>query len=150
MTAPTARDLLSIGEVGERTGLAPSAIRFYEERGLITPLRNEAGRRLFPRWAIRRLSFILITQQLGYSLADIAAALDAVPHESPTAEDWSQLARRFRDDLDDRIARLNRLRDRLDGCIGCGCLSLEACAIYNPADVVAVRGHGPRLVTDPD
>ncbi|MEL7156984.1 MAG: redox-sensitive transcriptional activator SoxR, partial [Actinomycetota bacterium] len=130
------------------TGLAVSAIRFYEEQGLIEPRARHGGRRMFERSAMRRLSFILITQQLGYSLAAIRAALDDLPNASPTGDDWDRLATSFRDDLDDRIERLTRLRDRLDGCIGCGCLSLEACSIYNPDDRVRVRGRGPRLLLE--
>ncbi|MEM8922264.1 MAG: redox-sensitive transcriptional activator SoxR [Actinomycetota bacterium] len=141
-------DMLTIGEMAARTGLAVSAIRFYDERGLIRAERDGGGRRVFPRSTLRRLSFVLITQRLGYSLAEIGAALDDLPHESPSAEDWASLARRFRTDLDDRIEHLTRLRDRLDGCIGCGCLSLDACAIYNPDDQVAERGVGPRLVVE--
>lgn len=145
---PGGAELIPIGEVAERTGLAVSAIRFYEEQGLIEPRERKGGRRMFERSAIRRLSFILITQQLGYSLADIRSALDDLPNASPSADDWEQLARTFRRDLNVRIERLTRLRDRLDGCIGCGCLSLEACGIYNPEDRVRVRGRGPRLVLD--
>lgn len=142
-------DLLPIGEVAERTGLAVSAIRFYEEQGLVQPHARRGGKRMFERSAIRRLSFILITQRLGYSLAEIGAALDELPNASPTEDDWAELARSFRNDLDGRIERLTRLRDRLDGCIGCGCLSLEACAIYNPGDRVRAAGHGPRMLIDP-
>ncbi|MEM9131609.1 MAG: redox-sensitive transcriptional activator SoxR [Actinomycetota bacterium] len=149
MSTSTGDNLLPIGEVAERTGLAVSAIRFYEEQGLIEPTARRGGKRVFERSAIRRLSFILITQQLGYSLADIRTALDRLPNASPTADDWAGLARSFRNDLDGRIERLGRLRDRLDGCIGCGCLSLQACGIYNPGDRVRVDGRGPRMLIDP-
>ncbi len=148
MGATAGDDLIPIGEVAERTGLAVSAIRFYEEQGLIEPRERRGGKRMFERSAMRRLSFILITQQLGYSLAEIGTALDLLPNASPTEEDWSELARSFRRDLDGRIERLSRLRDRLDGCIGCGCLSLEVCAIYNPGDRARAAGRGPRMLLD--
>ena len=150
MDGSAAGDRLGIGEVAQRTGLSVSAIRFYDDEGLVRAERDSAGRRTFARSALRRLSFILITQRLGYTLAEIRAVLDTLPQESPTADDWATLAASFRCDLDERIQMLTRLRDRLDGCIGCGCLSLETCSIYNPDDEAADRGSGPRLVVDPD
>lgn len=138
---------LSIGAVAERTGLATSAIRFYEEKGLVRPERSRAGHRLFHRSAIRRLSFILVAQQLGYRLDEIKRQLDTLPDDAaPTAEDWTRLSASFAVDLDDRIRRLTELRERLGGCIGCGCLSLDVCRLYNPADAAAERGTGPRYL----
>lgn len=133
--------------MAERTGLAVSAVRFYEQQGLITAERAPSGHRRFPRSTIRRVSFVLACQRLGYSLAEIADQLASLPdRRTPTDTDWEDLAARFRLDLDRRIAGLVDLRDRLDGCIGCGCLSLERCAIYNPADAAAVLGPGPRYL----
>ena len=133
--------------VAERTGLAVSAVRFYEQQGLIVAERAPSGHRRFPRSVIRRVSFVLACQRLGYSLAEIAEQLADLPDgRTPTDTDWVRLASRFRHDLDQRIAGLVDLRDRLDGCIGCGCLSLERCAIYNPADAAAELGTGPRYL----
>lgn len=138
---------LSIGKVADRTGLAASAIRFYEAQGLVQSERNSSGHRRFRRAAIRRLSFVLIAQRLGYRLEDIKTQLDSLPLDSaPTGSQWEALARRFGAELDERISGLQVLRDKLDGCIGCGCLSLERCALYNPEDKVAVRGTGPRFL----
>lgn len=139
--------LLPIGVVAERTGLAVSAVRFYEQQGLISAVRAASGHRRFARSTIRRVSFILACQRLGYSLAEIATQLADLPDaRTPTDEDWEHLAARFRADLDDRIQGLIELRDRLDGCIGCGCLSLDRCAIYNPSDAAAELGAGPRYL----
>jgi MerR family redox-sensitive transcriptional activator SoxR len=139
--------LLSIGEVARRTGLAVSAIRYYDDEGLISARRTPGGKRMFIRSDIRRLSFILIAQQLGFSLDDIRTQLRQLPLErTPTKRDWEMISRGFRTHLDTRIAMLERLRDRLDGCIGCGCLSLEACKLYNPEDQAQTTGTGPRLV----
>lgn len=138
---------LSIGEIAARTGLAVSAIRYYEEEGLIAPWRNAAGRRRFQRADIRRLSFVMIAQQFGFTLPQIRVELDRLPrHRAPTKVDWARISTTFRKDLDTRIARLQKLRDTLDGCIGCGCLSLEACALYNPKDRASARGTGPRYL----
>ncbi len=138
---------LSIGDIAARTGLAVSAIRYYEAQGLISPWRNDAGRRRFQRADIRRLSFVIIAQQFGFTLPQIRAELDRLPkHRAPTKADWVRISVAFRSGLDTRIAQLERLRDTLDGCIGCGCLSLEACALYNPADRAAQRGTGPRYL----
>ena len=142
-----ASPLLTIGVLAERTGLAPSAIRYYETQGLLGPLRNNGGQRRYLRGDIRRLSFVMICQQLGYSLTDIREALASLPQgRNPTKADWTRLSKRFRGDLDARIDQLSALRDKLDGCIGCGCLSLESCALYNPEDRIAKRGSGPRYL----
>ena len=138
---------LSIGDIAVRTGLAVSAIRYYEMQGLIAPWRNAAGRRRFQRADIRRLSFVMIAQQFGFTLPQIRVELDRLPkHRAPTKADWSRISVTFRRGLDARIARLEKLRDTLDGCIGCGCLSLEACALYNAGDRAAQRGTGPRYL----
>ncbi len=138
---------LSIGDIAARTGLAVSAIRYYEEQGLIAPWRNAAGRRRFQRADIRRLSFVMVAQQFGFTLPQIRIELDRLPrHRAPTKADWTRISQTFRTELDTRIARLERLRDTLDGCIGCGCLSLESCALYNPADRAGQRGTGPRYL----
>jgi MerR family transcriptional regulator, redox-sensitive transcriptional activator SoxR len=142
-----ATDIVSIGDLARRTGLSISAIRFYERKGLIEPFRSAGGQRRFLRSDIRRLSFIRIAQTLGLSIEGIAAELARLPHQrTPTAADWAKISRAMRSILDDKIAMLERTRDRLDGCIGCGCLSLKKCALYNPDDRVAARGAGPRLV----
>ena len=138
---------LSIGALAERTGLAVSAIRYYEAQGLITAERNAGNQRRFPRAAIRRLSFILIAQQFGVSLAEIRVLLADLPEgRNPSPADWGRISLQFRDRLDQRIATLTRLRDDLDGCIGCGCLSLPKCALYNPGDRAGERGAGPRYL----
>lgn len=138
---------LSIGQLADRTGLAPSAIRYYEDQGLVAPLRSGGGQRRYDRTDIRRLSFVMISQRLGFSLAEIRAALSGLPEgRPPTAADWTRIARRFRSDIDARIAGLEALRDKLDGCIGCGCLSLERCRLYNPEDRARAKGPGPRYL----
>lgn len=140
-------DLLPIGDLAARTGLSVSAIRFYEEKGLVSALRNRGGQRRFLRSDIRRLSFIRAAQQLGFSLGEIRAQLAALPQgRTPTQGDWTRISRRFRAVLDARIEGLTRLRDRLDGCIGCGCLSLKKCALHNPDDRLRRQGPGPRLL----
>jgi MerR family redox-sensitive transcriptional activator SoxR len=138
---------LTIGDLAKRTGLSVSAIRFYEAKGLIHPDRNSGGQRRFAGADIRRLSFVMIAQQLGLSITEIREALTALPNErTPTKRDWTCLSRSIRRRLDDQIAMMERLRDRLDGCIGCGCLSLKTCALYNPEDKAAQLGSGPRYV----
>lgn len=145
--SPGSKGLLTIGEVASRTGLAVSAIRYYDDEGLVSARRTSGGRRMFIRSDIRRLSFILIAQQMGFSLEEIRAQLRQLPLErTPTKRDWEKISRGFRAQLDARIGMLERLRDRLDGCIGCGCLSLESCKLYNPEDRAAQTGTGPRLV----
>jgi len=140
---------ISIGELARRTGLAHSAIRFYEDEGLVHPERTAAGQRRFLRSDIRRLSFVMIAQRLGFPLARIRDLLHDLPERrTPNARDWSRISTRIRDELDQRIAQLERLRDTLDGCIGCGCLSLEKCALYNPDDIAGAEGTGPRFVVD--
>lgn len=138
---------LSVGEVAERTGVSASALRFYEDHDLLHPERTAAGHRRYPAEAIRRVAFIRTAQRMGVSLADIRAALNSLPgSRTPTAKDWARLAARWKPMLDERIAVLTRLRDDLDGCIGCGCLSMKSCAIWNPDDVAASLGDGPRYL----
>lgn len=139
---------LAIGDLADRTGLAVSAIRFYETRGIVKPLRNKGGHRRYGRPDIRRLSFVMAAQKLGFSLADIAPHLHKLPdHKAPTKADWTRISKEFRKDIDTRIAAMEELRDKLDGCIGCGCLSLKSCALYNPADVKSKDGPGPQNLT---
>ncbi|BDI60699.1 redox-sensitive transcriptional activator SoxR [Qipengyuania nanhaisediminis] len=150
-TRPTRSDLLPIGEIARRTGLSVSAIRFYEDKGLIEPIRSSGGQRRFLRSDLRRVSFILIAQQLGLSLGEIRAELARLPHgRTPTARDWRAISAAIRARIDAQIAQLQRTRDRLDGCIGCGCLSLKTCAIYNPGDRLAAQGPGPRQIIGDD
>ncbi|WP_299353370.1 redox-sensitive transcriptional activator SoxR [uncultured Shimia sp.] len=138
---------LSIGYVSERTGLAPSAIRFYEDEGLVQPFRTDSGQRRFDRADIRRLSFVMISQGLGFSLPEIREALKSLPEgRTPTKRDWERISARFRRDLDSRIAQMQALREKLDGCIGCGCLSLQTCKLYNPDDRIRRKGQGPRYL----
>lgn len=140
-------DLLSIGELARRTGLSVSAIRFYEEKGLIAPLRTKGNQRRFLRSDIRRLSFILIVQRMGLSLEEIGEHLRALPRgRAPSSLDWFKISEAIRGGLDKRIAQLQAVRDNLDGCIGCGCLSLKFCKLYNPEDVAAQGGAGPRIL----
>jgi MerR family redox-sensitive transcriptional activator SoxR len=138
-------ELLAIGELAARTGLSVSAIRFYEEKGLVQALRTGGGQRRFLRSDIRRLSFALIAQRIGCTLPEIAAELAKLPQgRTPTHADWRRISNGFGKLLDWRIAALQRMRDTLDGCIGCGCLSLKRCALYNRDDRAARTGAGPR------
>lgn len=138
---------VSIGEVAARTGLAVSAIRFYEERGLIQPDRDAGGRRVFDRADIRRLSFIMVAQRLGFPLSEIAGELNRLPNgRAPTKADWTRMSRTFRARIDRRIADLELLRNKLDACIGCGCLSMRQCALYNANDAASTKGAGPRYL----
>ncbi|MCI2399355.1 redox-sensitive transcriptional activator SoxR [Aliiroseovarius subalbicans] len=139
--------MMSIGQMATRTGLAVSAIRYYEAEGLVRPIRTAGGQRQFHRADIRRLSFVRITQQLGFSIAEIRAQIEKLPDgRTPTKADWTRLARGFRRELDARITAMQQLRDSLDSCIGCGCLSLKRCALYNPADSARRHGPGPRYL----
>ena len=141
------RNEISIGTLANRTGLAVSAIRYYETQGLVAPERNAGGQRRFLRSDIRRLSFVMIAQKFGFTLDRIREVLGRLPRgRTPTAKDWTAISQDIRAELDDQIAALTRLRDKLDGCIGCGCLSLDRCALYNPDDVAAENGAGPRYL----
>ena len=144
---------LSIGEVSSRSGLTVSAIRFYEAEGLVFPWRDDGGRRRFSRGDLRRLGFVMAAQKCGFTLPEIRQELDRLPGKrTPTKSDWTRISRRFQAVLDARIVAMTRLRDRLDSCIGCGCLSLRSCALYNPQDRAAAKGPGPRYLIgdDPD
>jgi MerR family redox-sensitive transcriptional activator SoxR len=134
---------LSIGEVAQRTGAATSALRYWEDLGLISSVRTAGNQRRYERATIRRVSFIRAAQRVGLSLDEIAGALATLPDSrTPTARDWARLSRAWRGRLDDQIARIERLRDQLDSCIGCGCLSLTSCALNNPGDELAALGPG--------
>ena len=140
-------DLLTIGEVADRSGVATSALRFYEDRGLLASERTAGGQRRYHRDALRRIAFIRAAQRVGLTLDEIAEALDSLPRgRTPTKADWARLSRRWRSRLDEQLARLEALRDDLDACIGCGCLSLRACALYNPEDGAAALGAGARYL----
>lgn len=142
---------LSIGAVSDRTGVAPSALRYYEELGLISAQRSSSGQRRYARPMIRRVSFIRAAQQVGLSLDEIGDALSALPGDrTPTERDWSKLSASWRPRLDAQIAMIERLRDRLDGCIGCGCLSTKSCRLLNPDDEAGATGTGPRYVLGDD
>lgn len=142
--------MLTIGELSARSGVAASALRFYEQQGLIRSTRTGGNQRRYERSELRRVSFIRIAQQVGISLERIAQALSDLPEErTPTKADWAHLSRVWRSELDERITMLQKLRDNLDGCIGCGCLSLTACRIYNPGDELSAEGPGPRKLLPP-
>ncbi|MBW8755817.1 MAG: redox-sensitive transcriptional activator SoxR [Sphingomonadales bacterium] len=142
-------DLIPIGALARRTGLAVSAIRFYESKGLVTSLRTAGNQRRFLRSDIRRLSFILIAQRLGLGLIEIEQALATLPQgRTPTLTDWQRISRSLRGELDARIKLLTRTRAKLDECIGCGCLSLDRCQLYNKQDRAAGAGTGPRFVLE--
>ncbi|GAB1688532.1 redox-sensitive transcriptional activator SoxR [Krasilnikovia sp. M28-CT-15] len=138
-------DLLTIGDMAARSGLARSALRFYESEGLIRSTRTSGNQRRYERAELRRVAFIRIAQQVGVSLEEIRAALAALPqNRTPTKADWARLSARWRHGLDERIALMERLRDELSGCIGCGCLSLQRCKLVNPGDSLSEQGTGPR------
>ena len=138
---------LTIGQVAARTGLSVSAIRYYESESLVHPFRNSGGQRQFLRSDIRRFSFIMIAQKLGLPLEQIRIQLDKLPDKrTPTKKDWTSISKNFKSVLDDRIMMLTAMRDKLDNCIGCGCLSLKSCALYNPDDEIGIKGSGPRYL----
>lgn len=140
-------DTLTIGEVAARSGIAPSALRFYETQGLVHSTRSDGGQRRYDRDVLRRLAFIRVAQRVGLSLDEVRNALATLPDErTPTVKDWARLSRAWRPRLDEQIAMLASLRDQLSSCIGCGCLSLRACALYNPDDGAAALGTGPRYL----
>lgn len=144
---PKPSDILTIGELAQRTGVAVSALRFYEEKSLIEPFRTNGGQRRFLRASIRRVSFIKIAQQLGLTIEEIATELKDLPEgRTPNQKDWAKISEKIKGILGQKIANLERTRDLLDGCIGCGCLSLKNCAIYNANDIAASGGTGPRYI----
>jgi MerR family redox-sensitive transcriptional activator SoxR len=143
-------DLLTVGEVAHRSGMAPSALRYYEGAGLIDATRTTGNQRRYQRHVLRRLAFIRAAQNVGLSLDEIATALATLPEgRTPTRSDWTRLSRTWRDRLDEQIAGLRKLRDGLDSCIGCGCLSLQRCAVSNPGDVAASAGSGAQYLPRP-
>lgn len=146
-------DLLPIGEVAARSGVAASALRYYESEGLIAAERSAGGRRMFPRHVLRRVAFIRVAQRVGLSLDEVANALATLPADrAPTAREWSRISGTWRARIHAQIVALERTRDELTSCIGCGCLSLTRCRLYNPDDGAAALGDGPRFLLgdDPD
>jgi MerR family redox-sensitive transcriptional activator SoxR len=138
---------LTIGEVAERSGMAPSALRFYEDKGLITSTRTDGGQRRYRRDVLRRVACIQVAQRVGLTLEEIGDVLEVLPADAaPTKKEWHELSTSWRPVLDQRIAMLEGLRDQLDGCIGCGCLSLESCRLSNPMDRAHEKGQGPRYL----
>lgn len=138
---------LSIGEVAERTGVATSALRYYEAEGLIRAERSEGGQRRYPREVLRRVAFVRVAQRVGLTLEEIRTALATLPNgRTPTKADWRRLSQGWRPRLDEQIALLASLRDELSECIGCGCLSLQACSLYNADDAARSLGPGPRYL----
>jgi MerR family redox-sensitive transcriptional activator SoxR len=143
-------DLLTIGELSERSGVATSALRYYERLGLIRATRTTGNQRRYERAELRRVAFIRVAAQVGVPLEEIGEALRALPDSrTPTKADWAKLSANWRSRLDAQIALLERLRDRLTSCIGCGCLSLQRCSLSNPRDVLAARGPGPYYLLGP-
>lgn len=143
-------DLLTVSEVAQRSGFAPSALRYYERERLIVATRTTGNQRRYERNVLRRLAFIRAARNVGLSLEEVEAALAELPAgRTPTRADWSRLSRSWRSRLDDQIAALTKLRDGLDSCIGCGCLSLKRCAISNPADMAASAGPGANFLPAP-
>ncbi len=139
--------MLTIGEVSERTGAATSALRFYEDQGLIHSERTSGGQRRYARDVIRRVSFIRATQQVGLSLGEIGNFMKSLPEErTPHRQDWGEVALSWQARLDEQMLLLERLKERLSGCIGCGCLSLDICPLFNPDDALGDEGPGPRLL----
>jgi MerR family transcriptional regulator, redox-sensitive transcriptional activator SoxR len=142
-------NFITIGQLSSRTGVAVSAIRFYEEKGLLQSVRTGGNQRRFLRGDIRRVSFILIAQKLGLALDEIEGQLSGLPEgRNPTQSDWQRISRTMREQIDKRIGLLTRTRNQLDQCIGCGCLSLEKCRLYNKDDRLGLKGPGPRAVLD--
>jgi MerR family redox-sensitive transcriptional activator SoxR len=143
-------DLLTIGDMAARSGVAQSALRYYEREGLIRSTRTGGNQRRYERHELRRIAFIRIAQQVGVSLDEIRGALAALPeNRTPTKADWARLSARWRRKLEERITLMERLRDQLTGCIGCGCLSLSRCKLINPEDRLSARGKGPQMLLNP-
>jgi MerR family redox-sensitive transcriptional activator SoxR len=141
--------MLTVGQLAARSGVAVSALHFYERMGLIGSERTAGNQRRYRRDTLRRVALIRVAQRVGIPLAEIAAALNELPDgRTPTRRDWERLSSRWKDDLDDRIRRLQQLRDRFTDCIGCGCLSIDVCALSNPNDVLAEHGPGPRRLIE--
>lgn len=137
---------LTVGEVAARSGVAVTALHFYESKGLITSQRNAGNQRRYPREVLRRVALIKVAQRLGIPLAEIGLALNNLPNDrAPSAADWKVLSAQWREELDERIEQLTLLRDQLNGCIGCGCLSMDACPLRNQGDVLGEKGPGPHF-----
>ena len=155
LNPPNTGKFLAVGEVAARSGVAVSAIHFYESKGLIRSLRSEGNQRRFKRDVLRRVAVIKVAQRIGISLASIHDALASLPDgRTPTAKDWARLSAHWKIELDNRITALTQLRDQLSSCIGCGCLSIKECSLRNPSDALSMDGTGPRLLepggeTDP-
>lgn len=140
-------DLLTIGEVSRRTGVAPSALHYYESLGLIASHRTSGNQRRYHRHMVRRISLILVAKRLGIPLADVRDAFEPLPHDQkPTARDWHRVSTRWKRTLAERRAQIERLEHELNGCIGCGCLSMKSCRLLNPDDTLGERGPGPQRV----
>lgn len=147
MTVAKPNDYLKIGEAARRSGVAASTLRFYETRGLIQAHRGTGNQRIYHRSMLRRISIIRVGQTLGLSLNEINTALNTLPNNrTPTQRDWEKLSKKWHRQLEERINQLQLLRDKLTGCIGCGCLSLKRCTLYNAGDVVSSKGTGPRYL----
>ena len=143
-------DLLPVGEVSRRTGVAVSALHYYEQLGLITSSRTAGNQRRYPRFMIRRISLILVAKRLGIALSDVADVFATLPMDGlPSARDWHRLSRRWQSQLDAKKRELERLQHELTGCIGCGCLSMKSCRLLNPDDTLADQGVGPLRITTP-
>jgi MerR family redox-sensitive transcriptional activator SoxR len=144
------QESLTIGQLSARSGVAPSALRYYERLGLIHAERTGGNQRRYPRAELRRVAFIRIAQQVGVSLDEIREALDSLPDgRTPSAQDWARISAAWRNRLDEKIRLISKLRDDLTGCIGCGCLSLQRCTLNNPSDRLAGEGPGARLLLPP-
>lgn len=138
---------LTVGQLAQRSGVAVTALHFYESKGLIKSNRNQGNQRRYPREVLRRVALIKVAQRLGIGLAEIGEALQSLPdNRAPTAADWQHLSAQWSQDLNERIDQLTRLRDKLNGCIGCGCLSMQACPLRNYGDVLAEQGPGAQLL----
>lgn len=138
---------LTVGQVAERSGVAVSTLHFYESKGLIESMRTVGNQRRYRREVLRRVAIIKVAQRIGIPLADIQKALSTLPEgRAPTAADWKKLSTKWKADLNDRIDKLTKLRDQLTDCIGCGCLSIDACRLRNPLDELSEQGPGPRLL----
>lgn len=148
MTAPgLSEKVLTVGQLASRSGVAVTALHFYESKGLIYSTRNSGNQRRYPRETLRRVAVIKMAQRLGIPLATIHTALQTLPvGRAPSAEDWQRLSEQWRQDLTSRIEKLLMLRDQLDGCIGCGCMSLESCPLRNCDDQLSEQGPGPQLL----
>jgi MerR family redox-sensitive transcriptional activator SoxR len=138
---------LTVGELAKRSGVAVSALHFYEAKGLIRSMRSPGNQRRYPREMLRRVSVIKVAQRVGVPLADIREALKSLPrNRAPSAAEWRRLSSKWKSELDERITKLTKLRDQLDHCMGCGCLSIANCWLRNPWDKLAAQGPGPRLL----